>query len=219
MRSVQCMVLASAIAFALFGALAAKPVRAGSGPDTTDAAAKTNVSSSGEERLKRSGSGAASDDHPFTAFSFSADKGPIDIKSDALSLDYKAKIIVFRGHVHGVQSGTDLTSDVLQVRYGKDFNDIQIVVADGHVKITQGGRWAIGDHAVLDQAARTIEMTGSPVIHDGPDEIAGSKILIYLDSQKSVVEGAHAVIFPRKQETRDNKPVNDASDHSAGRKD
>ena len=48
-------------------------------------------------------------------------------------------------------------------------------------------------------------MTGNPVIHDGPDQITGTKMLVYLDSQKSVVEGAaRAVIFPHKDKTRDN---------------
>ena len=37
--------------------------------------------------------------------------------------------------------------------YGTNFNDIKLVVADHNVKITQGGRWATSDHAVLDQAS------------------------------------------------------------------
>jgi hypothetical protein len=40
-------------------------------------------------------------------------------------------------------------------------------------------------------------MTGTPVIHDGPDSVAGRRIIIYLDTEKSFVEGATAVIFPR----------------------
>jgi len=83
-------------------------------------------------------------------------------------------------------------------------NQIKEVTALGNVKIDQGGRYATGQKAVFNQANRTVEMTGSPVIHDGPDQITGTKILIYLDSQKSVVEGAHAVIFPRKSENSDN---------------
>jgi lipopolysaccharide export system protein LptA len=149
-------------------------------------------------------------------FSLSSGNGPIDISSDSLSLDYKGKSVVFRGHVRAVQSGTQLTSDTLQIVYGKDFNDIRQVIADGQVKLVQGGRWATSDHAVLDQVARTVEMTPNPVIHDGPDQITGTKIVLYLDSQKSVVEGAKAVIFPHKQETRDNIPM---TDHDTGRKD
>jgi lipopolysaccharide export system protein LptA len=158
----------------------------------------------------------STDNRGFSGLSLSSGNGPIHIDADSLAVDSKSNVMVWRGHVHAVQSGTDLTSDVLQVSYGKDFHEIKQAVADGNVRVTQGGRWATGDHAVLDQTARTIEMTGSPVIHDGPDQITGTKILVYLDSQKSVVEGARAVIFPRKQETHDN--IKDV-DNGAERKD
>ncbi len=161
------------------------------------------------------GGTASSDSQEFQA-PFSSSKGPINIKSDSLALDYKGKIIVWTGNVHAVQSGTDLICDVMHAYYGTDFNDIKLVVADHNVKITQGGRWATSDHAVLDQAKRVITMTGNPVIHDGPDQITGTKVLVYLDSQKSVVEGpARAVIFPRKDKTRDNQQ-SESQDHAAG---
>ena len=59
-------------------------------------------------------------------------------------------------------------------------------------------------------------MTGNPVIHDGQDQITGTKVLVYLDSQKSVVEGpARAVIFPHQDKTRDNQQSG-SEDHAAG---
>src|ERR1700674_238094 len=92
--------------------------------------ATTHSSKTGEKA-------AGPDNNPFE---LSSGNGPIAIQSESLSLDYKGKTIVFRGHVHAVQSATELVSDVLQVSYGKDFNDIKLVVADGNVKISQGGR-------------------------------------------------------------------------------
>jgi lipopolysaccharide export system protein LptA len=168
------------------------------------------------------GQPSATDNHAPEGFSFSSDKGPIDIKSDSLSLDYKGKTVLFSGHVHALQSGTELMSDLLQVSYGKDFSDIKRIVADHNVRITQGGRWASGEHGVLDQTAGTLVLTGNPVIHDGLDQISGTRVIVYLDSQKTVIEGARAVIFPRKQQTRDNNAVNQAAgvnDNAAGRKD
>ncbi len=152
-----------------------------------------------------SGDRAAADGQsPLKNFGLNADHGPIDIRSDSMDLDYKGNQITFKGHVHVKQSGTLLNSDTLQVTYGGNFHEMKEIVALGHVKMEQGGRWASGDRAVLDQLKHTVEMTGSPVIHDGQDSIAGDRILIYLESQKSVVEGARAVIFPRKSENRDN---------------
>jgi lipopolysaccharide export system protein LptA len=176
-------------------AIAIAAARANAEENRNDNAAQPSSSKGGSD---------ATDHRGFAGLSLSSGNGPINIEADSLSVDSKSNVMVWRGHVHAVQSGTDLTSDVLQVSYGKDFHEIKQAVADGNVRVTQGGRWATGDHAVLDQTARTIEMTGNPVIHDGPDQITGTKILVYLDSQKSVVEGARAVIFPRKRETRDN---------------
>jgi lipopolysaccharide export system protein LptA len=144
-------------------------------------------------------------DSPFSSLQFSGNKGPVDIKSDTLDLDYKGNIITFRGHVHAVQADATLTSDTLTVTYGKDFHEVQKMVANDNVRMSQGTRWATGDHAVLDQAKHTVTLTGSPVVHDGEDQVTGSKITVHLDTGKSEVEGARAVFFPKDKKTRDNK--------------
>jgi len=156
------------------------------------------------------GSGASGSDAgggatgPFSSLQFSGNKGPIDIKADALDLDYKANVVTFRGHVHASQADALLTSDSLTVTYGKDFHEVKELVANDNVRMSQGTRWATGDRAVLDQARHTVVLTGSPVVHDGEDQVAGSKIIVHLDTGKSEVEGARAVFFPSQQKTRDN---------------
>lgn len=145
-------------------------------------------------------------DSPFSALQFSGNKGPIDIKADTLNLDYKRNVVTFAGHVHAVQADATLTSDSLTVSYGKDFHEVKEMVANDNVRMSQGTRWATGDHAVLDQAKHTVTLTGSPVVHDGQDQVAGTKITVHLDTGKSEVEGgARAVFFPNQQKTRDNK--------------
>jgi lipopolysaccharide export system protein LptA len=147
---------------------------------------------------------------PFGMLQFSSNNGPIQIKADSLNLDYKDNWVEFKGNVHATQSGTTLTSKTLKVLYGEKFGQIKQVIALGDVKMTQGGRSATGQRAVLDEVKHTVEMTGEPVIHDGPDSVAGRRIIIYLDSQKSFVEGASAVIFPRQN--NNGKPDREAAD-------
>jgi lipopolysaccharide export system protein LptA len=134
---------------------------------------------------------------PFSPFRFSAGNGPVRIKADTLSVDYKARSVLFSGKVQATQSGATLTSQTLRVFYADKFTGIDRIVAEGDVRVRQGGRWATGERAVLDEIHHTLEMTGQPVLHDGANEVAGNRIIVYLDSQKSVVEGANAVIFPR----------------------
>jgi lipopolysaccharide export system protein LptA len=177
------------------------------------AANKSGKSGSSATKSKAAAAGETSDSSdmgPGLA-GLTGGKGPINIQSDTLSLDYKKKTVLFAGHVRGVQSGTQLTSDALHVNYEQNFKDVKDMTADGNVKITQGGRWATSDHAVLNQANHTVVMTGNPVVHDGNDEVTGSKITVYLNTGRSVVEQAHAMIFPRQSQTTDNGAAGAAS--------
>jgi lipopolysaccharide export system protein LptA len=75
------------------------------------------------------------------------------------------------------------------------------------VRIDQGDRWATGGRAVYDQVRRTLVLSESPVLHDGPNQIAGDRVVVYLDQNRSVVEGGEkrvkAVLFPERQRTAD----------------
>lgn len=136
----------------------------------------------------------------------STQKGPVNIQSDGLDLDYKNNWVLFHGHVHAVQAGGVLTSDTLRVKYGKDFSEVQQMFADGNVRISQGTRWATSDHAVLDQSLHTVTLTGNPVVHNGDDRVVGQKIVFNMITGKSeVTGGAKAWFFPRDQKKPDNE--------------
>jgi lipopolysaccharide transport protein LptA len=146
---------------------------------------------------------------PFGALATS-NRGPISIQSDSLALDYKQNAVLFDGHVHANQADAQLTSNTLRVKYGKDdFHEVQDMVADGNVHISQGVRWCTSDHAVMDQRQHTVILTGSPICHDARDQIAGTRITVHLDTGRSDVEAAKAVIFPQQSKTRDNEAMAD----------
>jgi lipopolysaccharide export system protein LptA len=81
---------------------------------------------------------------------------------------------------------------------------LQEIVASGHVRIEQGERWATGGKAVFDQPKRILLLTESPVLHDGPNEVAGERVVVYLDEDRSVVEGGSrrvkAVLYPDRDD-------------------
>jgi lipopolysaccharide export system protein LptA len=77
------------------------------------------------------------------------------------------------------------------------------VIASGNVRIDQGARWAVGGRATFDQQRRTLVLSENPVLHDGPNEVAGDRVIVFLDENRSVVEGGgrkrvKAVLFPGK---------------------
>ncbi|GEM_PF-3204884 len=132
------------------------------------------------------------------AMKISPERGPIRIRADTLELDYKTKQVFYRGHVHATQADATLDSDTLQVIYGANFNDIKQVIAIGNVRMTRGTDVVTGQRAVLDEDKQTVVVTGDPVVQNGKDRVAGDRILVYLESQRSVVENAHAVLYPRQ---------------------
>jgi lipopolysaccharide transport protein LptA len=159
-------------------------------------------------KAHRAGSGAAGggnttvasnppDQGAFGGMQFGNSKAPIYIKSKSMSLDYQNHSVLWTGDVHANQADSQLTSDQLRVNYfDKDFKQMKDMVADGNVRLSQGTRWATGQHGVMDQTKRTVVLTGSPVAHDGNDQITGCKITVFLNTSQSVVECAHAVLFP-----------------------
>jgi lipopolysaccharide export system protein LptA len=87
---------------------------------------------------------------------------------------------------------------------------LQEIVATGAVRIEQGERFATGRRAVFDQTRRILLLTGAPVLHDGPNEIAGERVVVYLDEDRSVVEGGRrrvkAVLYPDREDEAPRRP-------------
>ena len=150
-------------------------------------------------------------------------KEPITITSDNLEYQYKDGIVIYRGDVLAVQGDVKVHSNELRITLVKsddakggakakaatsDLDDtsaskLQSVVASGSVRIDQGASWAVGGKATFDQSNRTLVLTEDPVLHNGPNEIVGDRVVVYLDENRSIVEGGRkrikAVLFPGKE--------------------
>src|SRR5262245_22365776 len=91
---------------------------------------------------------------------------------------------------------------------GSDTGRVQNIVAVGNVRIDQGTRWAVGGQAVFDQGQRTLVLTENPVLHDGPNVVAGDRVIVYLDENRSIVEGGRkrvkAVLYPNSDTNNPN---------------
>ena len=183
------------------------------GPEVVKNTGKTTVEkrSSGKDHGDKTTPGDSKNDDNQTPFGSltNSNRGPISIQSDSLALDYKQNVVRFSGHVHAAQADGVLTSNTLNVKYGKDFHEVQDMAADGNVHISQGVRWCTSDHAVMHQQQHIVVLTGAPVCHDDRDQIAGTRITVHLDTGRSDVEAAKAMIFPQPSKTRDNEALAD----------
>ena len=104
---------------------------------------------------------------------------PIKITGDTFSFHNNERYVVWSGHVRVNNATSQVTSNTVRLNFGKDLNDIQEILADGNVRISQGTRWATGDQAILNQNKHTVTLTGPPVVPDGQEQIAGTKITVH----------------------------------------
>ncbi|MBI5681931.1 MAG: lipopolysaccharide transport periplasmic protein LptA [Deltaproteobacteria bacterium] len=129
---------------------------------------------------------------------------PITITSNRMDSNKKGQVVTFTGSVVAEQKDMTLYSDTLHVYYTEG-DDVREIVAAGNVRMTQPDRVATGERAVYYKAEGKVVLTGSPQAQQGSDTVKGDKITIFLNDNKSIVEGdgtgrVKAVIFSKKGE-------------------
>ncbi len=134
-------------------------------------------------------------------FSLGGERGPVRVDADTMEFDYKTMVLTYRGQVVVTQADMTLRSDLLRVVLDRDRPQRpKEVVAEGSVRIDKGERRATGGRAVFDDDARTVVLSDDARLRDGPNEVAGERVVVYLDEQRSVVQGGpdrvRAVLYP-----------------------
>jgi lipopolysaccharide export system protein LptA len=74
------------------------------------------------------------------------------------------------------------------------------IVIEGNVRISQKDSLATGRQAIYYRSDNKVVLTGEPRVQRGKDVIKGNSITVFIDSEKSIVEGGpsgpvEAIIF------------------------
>jgi lipopolysaccharide export system protein LptA len=136
-------------------------------------------------------------------------KEPIYITSDWMEVDQKKNTITYKGRVVTIQSEMTMRSETLTAVYDPEMKQIKQIIAEGKVNAVQGNRMATGDKAIFDEKAKTVTLTGNPVMRQGNSQITGSRIIYYIDQDRAVAEGkdsfrVQVTIFPEELQKKDN---------------
>jgi lipopolysaccharide export system protein LptA len=137
-------------------------------------------------------------------------KDPIYITADWMEVDQTKNTIVYKGRVVTVQTDMTMRSETLTAYIDPETKKMKQIIAEGKVNATQGNRVATGEKAVFDDAAKTVTLTGSPVMRQGNSQVSGVKIIYYTEQDKSVTEGdgkvrVQATIFPDELKNREQE--------------
>jgi lipopolysaccharide transport protein LptA len=135
-------------------------------------------------------------------------KDPIYITADWMEVDQTKNTIVYKGRVVTVQTDMTMRSEILTAYIDPETKKMKQIIAEGKVNATQGNRVATGEKAVFDDTAKTVTLTGSPVMRQGNSQVSGVKIIYYTEQDKSVTEGdgkvrVQATIFPEELKNRE----------------
>jgi lipopolysaccharide export system protein LptA len=130
-------------------------------------------------------------------------KDPIYITSDWMEVDQKKNTITYKGRVVMVQADMTMRSEALTAHYDPEMKRIGRIIAEGKVNATQGDRVAIGDKAVFDEKAKTVTLTGNPVMRQGNNQVSGTRVTYFIEQDRAVAEGdgkvrVQATIFPEE---------------------
>jgi lipopolysaccharide export system protein LptA len=142
-----------------------------------------------------------------TGFEFNK-KDPIFITADWMEVDQKQNTITYKGRVVTVQAEMTMRSETLTAYFDPQMKQMKEIVAEGKVNATQGNRMATGEKAVFDDKAKTVTLTGSPVMRQGNNQVSGVKVVYFIEQDKAIAEGdgkvrVQATIFPEELKGRE----------------
>ena len=186
-------------AAACLAALAAAPAAAQQSTEqpTTEQPSAEQPSAeqpSAEQSTEQQAAAPAAGTGPFGGFKHDS-SAPIEVTSDSLEVREAEEIAIFTGEVVAGQGTLRLTADTVTVSYGGEAGadgetgEIDRMVAEGNVFLSNGTETAEGARAEYDVAAGMVHMSGDVVLTQGQNAISGETLVIDLDAGTGRVEG------------------------------
>jgi len=126
-------------------------------------------------------------------------RGPIHIKSDSMEAMDRSGTVIFKGNVVAIRGDLTINADRLEVIYAERPRQeqetekrrvLKKIVAKGHVKIIQGKKVGTCKEATYDKRAEKLVLTGDAQVWEGSNRIRGTKITLYINEDRSVVESS-----------------------------
>ncbi|MBI5639236.1 MAG: lipopolysaccharide transport periplasmic protein LptA [Nitrospirae bacterium] len=125
-------------------------------------------------------------------------KGPITITSETLTADNKAHTALFERNV--IAKTTDMTihADKMLVFYKEDGGEVTKIEATGNVRLLRETRLITSQQAVYHADEEKVEFLGEPRAVDGENVVTGTKMIYYINEDRSQVENSKVFLKNKK---------------------
>lgn len=128
------------------------------------------------------------------------------INARTMNFDYQKHVATFHGDVVVADPSIKIMADSMRVDFTEQ-NTPKVITAEGRVKIWQGDRIAVSKKAVYTVATGELILTGQPVLTQGANRMAGTRVIFYRDTENVQVDNMAGTFTPpaKTNETRSVK--------------
>lgn len=128
------------------------------------------------------------------AAQFEADSNaPIEITSDAMEWQNERRIAIARGDADAIQGRYHLHAQVLTAYLneaeGGTMGRIQLIEAEGEVRLTTPAETASGAAGTYDVGRKMVVLEGGVVLTQGDNVLRGERLVMNLETGRSTLEG------------------------------
>ena len=133
---------------------------------------------------------AQSNREPVSALKGHNSDAPVDVSADRIEVQDRADRAIFAGNVKVRQAELSLDTERLTVAYSSSGGvQIRRLDAAGGVVVTSPSEKASGEFGIYDLDRKLITLIGNVRLTRGPNQVAGSRLVIDLDSGRAVIDG------------------------------
>ena len=127
---------------------------------------------------------------PISALKGHNSDAPVDVTADRIEIQDRADRAIFAGNVHVKQATLTLDTARLTVAYSSDGGvQIRRLDAAGGVVVRSPSETAKGDFGIYDLDRKLITLIGNVQLDRQQNRVAGSRLVIDLDSGRAVIDG------------------------------
>ncbi len=127
---------------------------------------------------------------------------PIVITASRMEADKLGDKVTFKGDVTLKKEGMTLSSDSMVVFYDAPSKGIHQIDALGNVVVRKEGRVALSNKASYYSRDEKIVLTGDARIIENENQLGGERITLFMQDDRSIVEGGRVLFYQDKAEDR-----------------